>query len=176
MVKNDCVETVQPVFEYFNSDTLLNLYNTLVYPYVNYCIQIWGNAAKLHLEKLHILQKKIIRIISGVPRKTHSKPLFEKLKVLTIYQAYNYSVGVFMYKLFHFMLPPIFVMFKRTSDIHNYSTRQEDSFYLQFVPTHRSQKTIKISGTKLWNSLYDKVNTKCKIGTFKNQLKTFLLS
>ena len=90
----------------FNSDTLLNLYNTLVYPYVNYCIKIWGNAAKLHIEKIHILQNKIIRIISGVPRKTHSNPLFEKLKVLTIYQAYNYSIDVFMYKLFHFLIPP----------------------------------------------------------------------
>ena len=44
----------------FESETLLNLYNALIFPYISYGIQVWGTAAALHLHRLHVLQKKII--------------------------------------------------------------------------------------------------------------------
>ena len=162
--------------KYFNQDTLLNLYNTLVLPFITYCIHVWGTAANTYLDKIHILQKKIVRIISGVPPRTHSQPFFEKLHIMTIHQIYKYFVGVFMYKLYHQLLPPLFSMFQRTSNIHNYSTRQNDSFYIQYVPTVRSQKTIKITGSKLWNILITKINIHCKISTYKLKLKNVLFS
>ena len=92
--------------KYFNTTTLLNLYNTLILPFISYCIHVWGAAAEIHLNKIHILQKKIIRIISGVRPRTHTKPFFDEFKVLTVHQLYNYYVGVFMYKLYHKHLPP----------------------------------------------------------------------
>ena len=56
----------------FDKVTLLSLYNTLILPYLSCCIHIWGNAYQTHLQKLHVLQNKIIRIIAGVPRRTSS--------------------------------------------------------------------------------------------------------
>ena len=161
--------------KYFNQDTLLNLYNTMVLPYISYCIHVWGKSASIHINKIHILQKKIVRIISGVPPRTHSLPLFDKLKLMTAYQVYDYYVGVFMYKLYHEKLPPMFNMFQRTSNVHNYSTRQYDSFYIDFVPTLRSQRTIKITGPKLWNKISSQINIHCKIGTYKTHLKKLVL-
>ena len=162
--------------KYFNQETLLNLYNTMVLPFISYCIHVWGKAASTHINKIHILQKKIVRIINGVPPRTHSAPLFDKLKIMTVYQVYDYYVGVFMYKLYHKQLPPLFDMFERTSDVHSYSTRQYDSFYIDYVPTLRSQRTIKIAGSKLWTMVNRKVNIHCKIGTYKIHLKKLLLS
>ena len=40
----------------FESETLLNLYNALIFPYIPYGIQVWGTAAALHLHRLHVLQ------------------------------------------------------------------------------------------------------------------------
>ena len=162
--------------KYFNRETLLNLYNTMVLPFISYCIHVWGKAANTHLDKIHILQKKIVRIISGVPPRTHSQPLFDKLKVMTIHQIYEYYVCVFMYKLHYKQLPPLFSMFERTADIHGYSTRQTNSFYISYVPTVRSQKTIKIMGPKIWNVIIRKVSIQCKIGSYKTSLKKILLS
>ena len=51
----------------FNKDTLSTLYFTLVYPYLNYCIHVWGRAYNTHLKDLFVLQNKAIRIINGVP-------------------------------------------------------------------------------------------------------------
>ena len=67
-------------------------------------------------------------------------------------------------------------MFKLTTDVHSYPTRQKNSYYTQFVPTVRSQKTIKITGTNLWNILRKKLNIQNKISSYKLNLKRFLIS
>ena len=162
--------------KYFNCETLLNLYNTLILPYISYCIHVWGTAANVYSSKIHILQKKIVRIIDGAPPRTHSQPLFDKLKIMTIYQLYRYYIGVFMYKLYHKLLPSIFSFFKLTSDVHSYPTRQNKSYYINYAPTVRSQKTIKITGPKLWNIILKKINIQNKISSYKVNLKKFLLS
>ena len=54
----------------FDHDTLLSLYHTFVYPYLHYCIHVWGKAYNTHLNDLVVLQNKAIRIISGVPPRT----------------------------------------------------------------------------------------------------------
>ena len=58
----------------FSTDTLVSLYNAIVFPYINYCILIWGSAYFVHLKSIVTLQKKIIRIISGVKPSTHTVP------------------------------------------------------------------------------------------------------
>ena len=162
--------------KYFNKETLNNLYNTMILPFISYCIHVWGKAADTYLGKIHILQKKVVRIISGVPPRTHTQPLFNELKVLTVNQIYEYYLGVFMFKLYHEKLPPLFSMFDRTSDIHNYTTRQHDTFYINHVIKVRSQRTVRITGSKLWNIVIREINTNCRIGTYKAHLKKFLLS
>lgn len=161
---------------YFNQKTLINLYNTMVLPFMSYCIQIWGKAASTHLGKILILQKKIVRIISGVPPRTHTQPLFDELKLMTIYQTYDYYVGVFMYKLYHEQLPPLFTMFNRTPAIHHYSTRQYSGFYISYAPTVRTQRTVKITGCKLWNAVIRKIDVNSKIGSYKTNLKKIIFS
>ena len=147
----------------------------MIYPYLSYCVHVWGTAASTYLDKLHRLQKKILRIICGVPPKTSSEPLFDKMKVLTVFQIYKYSTCMFMYKLFHKQQPPIFDFFRLTSSIHDYDTRQANTIYLEFVPTIKSQKFIKISGTKLCNFIVKYINLNCAISTFKSKLKNLLL-
>ena len=70
--------------QYVNSDTMLSLYYTLVYPYLTYCNIIWGNACKTYLKPLFLIQKRIIRILSNVQFLEHTKPLFKNLNILKI--------------------------------------------------------------------------------------------
>ena len=161
----------------FESETLLNLYNALIFPDISYGIQVWGTAAALHLHRLHVLQKKIIRIVCGVHPRTHTDPLFKLLGILNIDKTRDYSVGLFMYELKKCMLPPIFEdMFIKTSAVHNYSTRQAGSLYVQYAPTKRTHRNLRHYGTKLWNSLHNVVCSDCAISTFKQNLKVYLLS
>ena len=38
--------------KYLNRKSLLNLYHAFVFPYLTYCIEIWGNASDIHLDAL----------------------------------------------------------------------------------------------------------------------------
>ena len=161
----------------FESETLLNLYNALILPHISYCVHIWGTTASIHLQRLYVLQKKIVRIICGVHPRTHTEPLYKALHVLNVEQIRDYSIALFMYKLTNCMLPSMFEnMFISTSDVHDYYTRQANLLYVQYASTKRSQRTIKHFGTKLWNSICNVIDIDCAISTYKQRLKDFLLS
>ena len=36
--------------KYLNRKSLLDLYHTFVYPYLTYCIEVWGNMSNIHLD------------------------------------------------------------------------------------------------------------------------------
>ena len=48
---------------YVNKKILLMIYYSLIYPFLIYAIPVWGVAYKVHLNKIHILQKKVVRLI-----------------------------------------------------------------------------------------------------------------
>ena len=55
----------------FSNETLLSLYHTFVYPYLIYCIHVWGKAYNMHLNDFIVLQNKAMWIINGVPPRTN---------------------------------------------------------------------------------------------------------
>ena len=161
----------------FESETLLNLYNALILPHISYWVHIWGTTASIHLQRLYVLQKKIVRIICGVHTRTHTEPSYKALHVLDVEQIRDYSIALFMYKLTNCMLSSMFKnMFISTSNVHDYSTSQANLLYVQYASTKRSQRTIKHFGTKLWDSLSNVIDIDCGISTYKQRLKDFLLS
>ena len=46
---------------FLDMNTLIQMYHSFVFPYLIYCIEIWGNASAIHLEPLIKIQKKSIR-------------------------------------------------------------------------------------------------------------------
>ena len=161
----------------FKTETLISLYNSIVYPYFNYCVLIWGSAYPIHLQSVMILQKKLVRIISGVKPRTHTIPLFENMKILTVKEIFYYAVAMFMYKYANQRLPNIFDdTFSHVSDIHSHHTRNVQSLNIPFCKTNRSQHTIRYFGPKIWNIIVKKIDVNCAIGTFKCRLRSLLLS
>ena len=69
--------------------TLITLYNALIKPRFIYCITIWGNTFKKYLNKVHLIQKKVIRIITLSEFSAHTAPLLEKHGILNIYKLLN---------------------------------------------------------------------------------------
>ena len=69
-----------------NKKAQLNLYYTFIYPYLIYCVEIWGCAKKTHLSPLYLLQKQIVRIITFSDKMAHTDLIFKDLHVLPIDQ------------------------------------------------------------------------------------------
>ena len=49
----------------FTTNYLLTLYYSLVYPYIDYGITLWGTSHETHTNRIFIMQKKAIRMIAG---------------------------------------------------------------------------------------------------------------
>ena len=112
---------------------------------------MWGSTYQSHLSKLVILKRKIVRIIHGVPSRTHTEPLFSELNILKVSNWYKYSIALFMYKLNYSKLPDIFPLFVHNYEVHNYETRQLKHSHLPPCRTNLSKMSIKYQGPIICN-------------------------
>ena len=164
--------------KHFVPDRILHtLYCTLILPYLNYGILIWGNTCKTYLDKLIKLQKWAIRTVSNSHYRSHSGPLFAKYNVLTVDDMYLLELGVFMFKYSINDLPTAFNnYFTKRSDIHRYQTRHINDLNLTSNKKAFSDHSIRTSGPIVWNSLEVTLKTSKSIKIFRNQMKQKLIS
>jgi hypothetical protein len=54
--------------------------NALIMPHFNYCLLVWGYNTK----RIHLLQKKVLRVISCTRYVAHTEPIFKRLRLLKI--------------------------------------------------------------------------------------------
>ena len=60
------------------------------------------------LNSLVLLQKRIIRIITGSRRLSHTDPLFRELGLLKLQDVNKFMIGKFIFRWYHNELPNIF--------------------------------------------------------------------
>ena len=130
---------------------LLTLYYSLIYPHLNYCIVMWGSAAKTVLLKLVLLQKRAVRLIDNVYYLSHSDPIFKKYSILNINSLYKLSCLLFTYKIKNNHIPNVGIdlVLLNNNSASAYSLRTIDNF---IVPNHRTtlrSKCINVKRTKI---------------------------
>ena len=156
--------------------SLFMLYSSLILPYLNYGLLVWGNTYQTFLDKLEVLQNKVIRIICNAPIRSEIDPLFFENNILKLRDLYHFQLGQFMFRFTHGRLPHAFNnMFLRNQNIHRYPTRQANDFHLPLMRTARAQSTFIFEGPKFWNSLSNDITSCPSLNTFRDELKKFLL-
>ena len=91
--------------------SLTNLYYSFAYPYLINCNHVWGNSYPTNLEKLYLVQKKLIRIITCSPYRAHTKPLCIANRKLTMIDIDTYIIGIFIYDCMNEHVPNSFQFF-----------------------------------------------------------------
>ena len=162
---------------YVSDKTLLMIYHSLIYPHLLYGVSVWGNADVIHLDVLHILQKKAVRIIAnkdkniqtlfelpGNPNtywlvdtfeKEHSLPLFNNLNILKISDIFNASILNFVYDSLRKTNPIQFhEFFHHPAHTRNTAANRRGNLDTPHVRTVTyGLKSIKYTGCLLWNDL-----------------------
>ena len=77
------------------------------YPYLIYCVEIWGISPQTHLKSLFLLQKKIVRVMTFSTYCAHTGPIFKNLNILTIDYLVIHRIGIMMYKFSNCLLPTV---------------------------------------------------------------------
>ena len=156
---------------------LYSLYCTLVLPYINYGILIWGNTCKTYLDKIVKLQKWAIRTISLEHYRSHTGPLFKKHNVLNVIDSFKLELGVFMYKHQTNSLPQTFSnYFIKHNQIHKYPTRNAKDYSIHKAKKMFSDRSIRITGPTLWNSLDTNIKHCKTTKHFRNDFKSSLIA
>ena len=118
------IGVISKIRHYVNLDILINLYYTLIYPYLTYGLIAWGNTYYSTVNPLFILQKKAIRLITFSVYHEHTNPLFIKLKLLKFHDLVFFPNAIFMYDYHSGNLPDTFnSFFLPVNQKHNYNTR-----------------------------------------------------
>ena len=60
--------------------SLITLYYSLLYPYLQYCVSVWGSTYPSNLSRIFMLQKRAVRIITKESFDAHTDPIFKNLK------------------------------------------------------------------------------------------------
>ena len=157
---------------FLNKKSLLSLYHSYIYPYLIYCIEVWGCAAPSHLHSLFLLQKKIVRIMTFAPYLAHTEPIFNSLELLPVEKIFINRVSIVMFKFSCNMLPdPIAKLYSKNKDYHSHNTRNKNHLK---VPT--GTKNFTSNSARIWNTISTKIDVNVTFVQFKANLKLYLLN
>ena len=80
---------------------LKQIYYSLIYPNITYCITVWGSAGKTKVTQIVTAQKRVIRTIRGLNRMEHTNNSFSDMKILKFTDIIDYCSAVYVYKSIH---------------------------------------------------------------------------
>jgi len=173
-----CIGILSKIRYFVSLQVLVQLYNTLILPFLTYSLITWGSTYQTSLEPLKILQKKALRIITFSNYCSHSTPLFHDLGMLKLDDLIFLNTALFMHDYHSNALPSAFInFFTCIKEVHQYNTRlaSKHSYYIPKVRTNYGIFNIRYAGSKIWNSVQNDFKSKNRT-SFKHYLKSFLLS
>ena len=161
---------------YLSRNNLRLLYYSIVHPYLTYGILLWGSAYKKHLQKLIILQKKAIRIITKSEYNEHTPPLFKKVLIPTLMDLFKIQMGKFIFSYVHHELPVSLVrIFARNTELHSYPTRQCNDLHIRPVKTDIVFRSFIHQGPDIWSKLPANLKQAKSICSFGTRLRKYYI-
>ena len=106
---------------------LVLLYNSLILPHMTYGILAWGD----HQNKVSLLQKNVLRIITLSKLFAYSEPLLKQLSMIKFEDMIQIQQINFYYWYLNAKLPSHFLTLIFNQNPHNYFTRSND-LYIDF--------------------------------------------
>ena len=153
---------------------MLHLYNSLIFPYLMYAVEIWGGTSACYINK--VLQKAAVRSMRNLPYNTHTSDHFKQLCILKLPDIYKYRILLLIFYALNFgSHPEIFVDLQRNSSFHSHSTRYSNNLVIPHFRLSKTQMSISFVGSKLWNDLPEDFKSLSPLSVFRRNLKRHLM-
>ena len=147
--------------EHWNKSALRILHFSPIYPYLLYCISVWGWT-------YFVLQKRSTRFDG------HTDPISKEFNVLLEFKVQIRKI-MFQYKagMLHISFDKMFLL---TSQVRGYNTRSAYSFYVPKCWTNIRQFSFRFRGPNVFNLLSSDILNSTGMGAFNHKLKHYLLT
>ena len=179
---------------FVNTHIIKMLYYSLVYSHLTYAIEVWGSADNTHLNRILILQKRAVRMLTHSDKRhedhsfSPSDPLFYKMQIHKVHDIFKLRITKFIFTSLEKSNPTNFhSWFKLIDHLYQHNTRSKfvdivNSITTRtlFIPTSRTTyyglKLTKVLGPKLWNNLPSLFRvSNLTLSTFLKNLKKYLI-
>lgn len=148
-----------------NVEVIKTYYYTCFESRIKYGLTFWG--ASSHSIRVFRMQKRAVRTMLNVPRRSSCRNLFKKLKIMPLPTCFIYETLI--------LIKSIKANLQQNKDFHNYFTRGASDFV---IPKHKLvtfENNPLYIGVKLFNALHPNLKEINNIRSFKVQLKDFLI-
>src|SRR2546425_2853098 len=155
------------------------LYFSFVYTNLIYGIEIYANTYNSYLQKLSILNNKIIRILFSKHTRTHVKDLYLIIDSLPLIKLHEFFILKFVHKcLFNpVKLPSAFSDYFSFSKLTiNYNSRRQHDLYIKQSNSNFGRKCLKTRASALWNKLPNEVKSISDNSLFCKTIKNYLMN
>ena len=153
-------------------DCIRQIYLSLVYPHLLYCVSIWGGTFDSFLNNLSISQKKLIRIMTYNHRFAHTDPLFKNLNLLKLHDIISMQTYFFVYKSLNHQSIISNFHYMQT----NQNTRRPNTLRLPQCRTSHTQRFLTYRGANIWNNLPDEIKIVNNFQLFKTKIRNMFLN
>jgi len=145
--------------------SLRTIYYTYIHSLLSYSIIFWGRSSNVN--KLFILQKRIVRIITNTGVRESCREAFKNMEIMTLYSQYIFSLILFAVKNKH--------LFTSNKEIHTHKTRNYTNLHLPTVNLTKFYTGPFILGSKAYNHLPRHITTLVSdMKSFQLSVKRFL--
>lgn len=161
---NSALYTIRALKHICNKDTLKTIYYGYFESHIRYCLLLWGTVSDI--TKIFKLQKRAIRVIAGISRRTSCRQAFEELQIMTLFNLVIFERIMYVYDNK--------TRFNLNTTTHHYYIR--NSQLRPALPhTERYKKSFLYNSITLFNniSISDELTSNRK--KFAKNLKHFLL-
>lgn len=161
--------------KFLSQTSLITLYNSFIYPYLTYGVEVWGSTHDCYIQQIVKLQKRSVRIITSSKPREHTEPLFKSLKILPFSKIYLYCVTKLMFKYVKQLVPrTLLSMFSTSEETHTYPTRQRSNLRIPQGRTTMVHHTFRYMGVRVWNDMSAEVDHHCSLTVYKCRIKKYL--
>jgi len=149
-----------------NKQTLKSVYYAMIHSHISYGIEVYGGTSAVNLNKILRLQKEAIRIILKINKDESCKTYFKELEFMTVYSLYIYRAVLYVKNNES--------KFPRQINVHNYNTRNKNSFVIKPHNKEKFKQSTTYMGIKFMGYLPSSIRNENDSTRFKNKLKKYL--
>uniref|UniRef100_A0A3B3SEK0 Reverse transcriptase domain-containing protein n=1 Tax=Paramormyrops kingsleyae TaxID=1676925 RepID=A0A3B3SEK0_9TELE len=158
--------------EFKSREVMLRLYNSLVRPHLEYCVQVWSPYLKKDIAALEKVQRRATRMIPGLRGMSYEERLFE-LNLFSLKQRRLRGDMIQVYKILtglDAVQPNSYFSISSNTRTRGHRWKLAgEHFKLDLRKHFFTQRVVRV-----WNSLPDNVVQAESLGSFKSELDKIL--
>ena len=139
-----------------------------------YCCTVWGQNSSILINRIAILQKKAIRILSFAPPFSHSSPLFARLGILKFNDLIHLQNVLLLKDIYHNLSPVSLIKTFNIDFTHTYNTRGKSGGLVNLLSVNTKSfgsKSIRFQAIKSWNYMQNNYVILKFLDVHRNKLK-----